>query len=74
MTDKDLMVQKIQDGMEKKRKNYIIARSKKTCKVLQQFLISQGWDGQNMDDAIRLMKDHAICYGLKGEVSIVRKK
>ena len=73
MSEVDPVIAKLQEKMEKKKQNYLEARSKKIDKVLREFLFSQGWDGESKEDAIRLMKGYAIAFGAYGKVTIERK-
>ena len=72
MTEKDPVIQKLEAKIEKKKQNYIEARSKKIDKVLREFLGKNGWNGTTVD-AIRLMQGYAVTFGAKGKVTIERK-
>lgn len=73
MTEVDPVVQRLQEKIEKKKQNYLEARSKKIDKVLREFLNKNGWNGTTVD-AIRLMKGYAICLHSGGKVTIERSK
>ena len=72
MTEKDPVIAKLQEKMEKKKQNYIEARSKKIDKALREFLNKNGWNGTT-EDAIRLMQGYAVTFGAKGKVTIERR-
>lgn len=72
MTEVDPVIAKLQEKMEKKKQNYIEARSKKIDKVLREFLNTHGWNGTTVD-AIRLMQGYVVTFGAKGKVTIERK-
>ncbi|MBQ1295056.1 MAG: hypothetical protein IIY21_13525 [Clostridiales bacterium] len=72
MTEVDPVVQRLQEKLEKKKQNYLEARSKKIDKVLREFLNKNGWNGTTVD-AIRLMQGYAVTFGAKGKVTIEKK-
>jgi len=65
----DPVVQRLQAKLEKKKQNYLEARSKKIDKVLRGFLNKHGWDG-TIESAITIMRGWSIAIGYKGEVFI----
>ena len=72
MSEVDPVIANLQEKMEKKKQNYIEARSKKIDKVLREFLNKNGWNGTTVD-AIRLMQGYVVTFGVKGKVTIERK-